>query len=134
MGKEKPKILFAEEDRDLAESIERFLSGMGYEVNIVYDGAQALVAFEQNRYSLIVLSENLSRVSTENVVRSLKKASSAPILLISEKNFSEKISRDFGYSEAIFCPFTAAEFKEKIERLINESVPTNSKKDEENKL
>lgn len=55
------RILLAEDERKLSDSIVKGLSNAGYAVDAAYDGEEALYEYEVNEYDLIILDLNLPK-------------------------------------------------------------------------
>lgn len=121
MEGKKHRILLAEGDRDLAFAIERSLVALGFEVYVVFDGVQALNAFENYEFDLFVADETLSRVPTGQVIKMLKPSVGVPVILLSEKSFAdESIYLDnFGYSAVLLRPFSETELRDKVNKVLD---------------
>ncbi len=120
MEGEKNKILLAEGDRDLTFSIERSLVALGFEVYVVFDGVQALNAFENYEFDVFVADETLSRIPTGQVVKMLRSSVKTPVLLLSGKSFADEsvYLENFGYSAVLLRPFSEIELKEKLQKVL----------------
>lgn len=121
MESETRKILLAEGDRDLAFAIERSLVALGFEVQVVFDGVQALNAFENHEFDLFVADETLSRIPTGQVVKMLRPSVATPVILLSEKSFAdENVYLDnFGYSAVLLRPFSEMELIDKVNKVLD---------------
>lgn len=70
------RVLVAEDEARLAESLRRGLDGDGYLVDVVYDGASALTFLEGNSYEILILDRDLPILHGDIVARTLRDRSS----------------------------------------------------------
>ena len=80
-------VLLATGDRDLSGAVKRSLTESGYKTDIAYDGVQAVNLFGQTRYDLLIISDSLTRIRTEDVICAFRKETPAPIVIISSKEY-----------------------------------------------
>ena len=64
------KILLAERSRAVAAALRRLLEHKGHEVDLVYDGVQALDRLQSERFDLLVVEVDLPRLSGLDLVKS----------------------------------------------------------------
>ena len=81
----KLRILIADPDRDFLVSYEKLVSGDGHEPVIVFDGTQVLSAVSGNNIEIVILSENIPRISCREIV-SLLNEMNIPVVVTMEKN------------------------------------------------
>ena len=72
------KVLLAEDCRPLAAAIGRALCAEGYEVDIVYDGYQALDKLNDAKYDYLLIESGLPRLCGAEVLAKSKKQGYAP--------------------------------------------------------
>ena len=80
------RILVVEDERMVAEVVERYLRRDGYEVEVVHDGRAALNAFERERPALIVLDVMLPVVDGLDVCRRVRERDSTPVILLTARD------------------------------------------------
>lgn len=66
------RVLLADDDEDVRDQIRETLSGKGYDVVAVTDGADALAYLERDRPSLVVLDLQMEDVSGWEVLGRLR--------------------------------------------------------------
>ena len=80
------KILIVEDDINISEMVTDYLSGEGYEVLPVYTGESAISALEQESYDLALIDLMLPGCSGFDVVKSIRKKSVMPVIIITAKD------------------------------------------------
>lgn len=66
------RILVVDDEVDFCEMIQEFLSGNGFRVEVVYDGNEALSAYEKNRYDIVLLDFWMRGKNGLETLRALK--------------------------------------------------------------
>lgn len=75
--------LLVEDDRDLSTIVQANLSHAGYAVDAAFDSAQALAAFSQTEYDLIVMDMLLPDMRGDELCRRIRTVRSCPIIFVS---------------------------------------------------
>ena len=81
----KQKILIVDDDENIAELISLYLTKECFDTKIVYNGEDALTAFDSYRPSLILLDLMLPGIDGYQVCREIRAKSSTPIIMLSAK-------------------------------------------------
>lgn len=82
----KQHILVVEDNRIMNELVTQTLEGEQYKVTSVFFGSDALYHFSKGVYDLVILDIILPDVMGEFVIRTIRKSSNVPIIIISAKN------------------------------------------------
>ena len=61
------KILLVEGNRDLTKSLEGYIVSLGHQVEVAFDGAQAVSAISKNSFDALVMNSRIARVSADSV-------------------------------------------------------------------
>jgi len=80
------RVLLADDDDDVRDSMLRTLSDRGYDVVAVSDGAEALSYLDRDRPSLVVLDLHMDEISGWEVLRFLRsdpRLRGVPVLVVS---------------------------------------------------
>jgi DNA-binding response OmpR family regulator len=118
------KILLAEDERKLARVIGRQLSRVGYIVEMVYNGQDALSSILSNEYQLIVLDLNLPLKSGVEVLQELRQQSyQTPILVISAREgVKDRVTcLEIGADDYLTKPFDSSELIARIQAILRRS-------------
>jgi len=113
-------ILMIEDDEFLAQQVGRFLEQSGYQVNLVFDGQQALASFNTNAPDLILLDWMLPEISGIDLCREIRKTSTVPIIMLTAKGEeSDKIiGLELGADDYMTKPYSLKELLARIRRIL----------------
>ena len=81
----KQKILIVDDDENIAELISLYLTKECFDTRIVYDGEEALKAFDSYQPNLILLDLMLPGIDGYQVCREIRSRSNVPIIMLSAK-------------------------------------------------
>jgi CheY-like chemotaxis protein len=118
-----PKILVADDERDIRELIGFTLRFAGFEVVLVADGVEAIEQAPLEKPDLILLDVRMPRVTGYDVCRHLKEdpaTSAIPIVFLSAKGQDGEIQQglDSGAVEYIVKPFTPDDLTEQVRNVL----------------
>jgi two-component system response regulator MprA len=116
-----PRVLVAEDDRSVRESLTRALKLEGYEVDAVSDGEQALAAYEAAPPAVVVLDVMMPNVDGLTVCRRLRaRGSTVPILMLTARHeVSDRVSGlDAGADDYVVKPFALDELSARLRALL----------------
>jgi two-component system chemotaxis response regulator CheY len=79
-----PSILVVDDDNAIRQFNAEALSGSGYQVDVVEDGAAGWVALNANNYDLLITDQNMPGLTGSNLIKKLHAAHMAvPVILAS---------------------------------------------------
>ncbi|MBQ7248125.1 MAG: hypothetical protein IJS22_08570 [Lachnospiraceae bacterium] len=110
------KILFAAPDRDLLSAYSRLLSDVETETDTAFDGTQAAVKLETEKWDLLILSRDIPRLGWKKILE-LCRELSVPVILLSGRQTG---AGEPGMPAADACltmPFTPDELKSLADRV-----------------
>lgn len=115
------KILVADDDRVVHESLGIYLKSEGYETVDVYDGKAAIEALEsESSVALCVLDIMMPEMSGLDVCREIRKNSHIPVIMLTAKG--EEIDRilglELGADDYIVKPFSPREVVARIKAVL----------------
>lgn len=111
------RILLAEDDEKLNETLVYGLTQAGFIVDTCFDGEDALFYGEQNIYDVILLDRMLPRMQGTDVLAALRqKGIAAPVILITALGtLSDKVEGlDLGADDYLVKPFAQEELFARI--------------------
>lgn len=79
------KILIVDDKKEIAELIRDYLENEEYEVELAYNGQEALELFQQFKPDLMILDIMLPVIDGLEVCRIIRSHSSVPIIMLSAK-------------------------------------------------
>ena len=88
------RILIVEDEKDLAQALDKGLRLRGYATDIAYDGEEALFLTGVNNYDLIILDLNLPKIDGMEVCRRIKTSglSSSILMLTARVSLSDRVN------------------------------------------
>lgn len=127
------RILLVEDEEHLQEAISLNLKLEGYTVTVVSDGVEALKAFKEERFNLIILDIMLPEIDGLQVCETIRlENTEIPILFLTAKNTSEDVVTGLkkGADDYLTKPFNLDEFLLRVKILLKRSVPTTQSKED----
>lgn len=117
----KIKILLVEDDLNLGVVISDHLKSLDYDVISAEDGAEGLVKFNENEFSLCVLDVMLPKLDGFSLARDIRKTNNGiPILFLTAKSMTEDKIKGFesGGDDYLTKPFSIQEFQLRVKALL----------------
>ncbi len=118
------KILIVEDDQELSQLINRWLTSEHHLVETVADGADGLSRLKAYDYDLIVLDWNLPNLTGPEILQGYRQAGgSSPVLMLTGNNTIVDIESGFraGADDYLTKPFHARELTVRIAALLRRS-------------
>ncbi len=114
------QILFAVPDRDLLSAYQIILEDENMKVRTAFDGTQILSKLREAPCDLLILSDDIPRISAPEIVR-FAKDEKIPVLMLRTDPDRKKRSCLVETEAELGLPFEPSELLEKI-RLLEESL------------
>src|SRR5262249_15268471 len=113
---ENRRILVVEDDPHVAEIIQWNLYAAGYDVTVVRDGLDALLAFDAENPALVTVDLNLPRVTGFRLVKLLnRQAPDLPVIVVTALAFEEaEETARAGADDFVTKPFDPEALVQKI--------------------
>lgn len=115
------KLLYAEDEISMSEAVVDILTYHKYNVDAVYDGADALAYAEAEQYDGIILDIMMPKLSGLEVLEQLrKKGNNTPILLLTAKvEIEDRIQGlDMGADDYLPKPFAMGELLARVRAML----------------
>jgi len=118
-----PKILVAEDERDIRELVGFTLRFAGFEVVLVANGIEAIEKATHERPDLIILDVRMPKMTGYEVCRQLKgnpATSAIPVVFLSAKGRDGEIQQglDLGAMEYIVKPFAPDDLVNQVKDIL----------------
>lgn len=105
------KILVCDDDKDIVEAIDIYLTQEGYEVLKAYDGDEAIKVLKRNEVDLLIMDVMMPRLDGIRATLKIRENMSLPIIILSAKSEdADKIlGLNIGADDYITKPFNPLE-------------------------
>ena len=87
------KILVCDDDKEIVEAIEIYLTQEGYEVVKAYDGQEALKVLKETPIDLLVIDVMMPRLDGIRATLKIREENNIPIIILSAKSEDAEIGR-----------------------------------------
>lgn len=121
----KQKILIVDDDENIAELISLYLAKECFDTKLVYNGEDALFAFETYHPNLILLDLMLPGIDGYQVCREVRAKSSTPVIMLSAKGevFDKVLGLELGADDYIMKPFDSKEMVARVRAVLRRYQP-----------
>ena len=116
------KILIVDDEASVAEVVGLYLKREGYDVCTARDGAEALVAIEEQQPSLIILDLMLPKIDGIEIMRRLRESGneSIPVIMLTARG--QEMDRiyglELGADDYVVKPFSPAELVARVKAVL----------------
>ncbi len=109
-------ILVCDDDREIVEAIDIYLTQEGYRVLKAYDGIEALEVLKNNEVHLLVIDVMMPRLDGLRATLKIRQESSIPIIILSAKSEdADKIlGLNVGADDYVAKPFNPLELTARV--------------------
>ena len=116
----KQKILIVDDDENIAELIELYLTKECFDTKIVNDGESALSVYETYEPNLILLDLMLPGIDGYQVCREIRSKNSTPIIMLSAKGevFDKVLGLELGADDYMEKPFDSKELVARVKAVL----------------
>ena len=122
----KQKILIVDDDENIAELISLYLAKECFDTKIVYNGEDALTAFDTYQPNLVLLDLMLPGIDGYQVCREIRARSSTPVIMLSAKGevFDKVLGLELGADDYIMKPFDSKEMVARVRAVLRRYQPS----------
>ena len=117
-------ILVVDDDKEIANAIDIYLSREGYNIIKAYDGEEAIQKVNENEIHLIILDIMMPKKDGLQTLEEIRKNKTIPVIMLSAKSEDyDKISGlDLGADDYITKPFNPLELIARVKSNIRRYV------------
>ena len=121
------RILVADDDKTILQVLEHVLSGDGYEVTCVTDGAQAVALARRDPFDLILLDVQMPQLDGLEAARQLRqdaRLADVPIVMLTGRTADRDIEAAFaeGVTDYITKPFAVSQMRARVRSWLSRSA------------
>src|SRR5688572_9418718 len=120
-------ILIVDDDRELGQMLTEYLSGEGFQVSVVRDGAEALerLTGESHPFDLVILDVMLPSLSGFEVLRRLRHSLSVPVIMLTAHgaDVDRIVGLELGADDYLSKPFNPRELVARVRAVLRRFSP-----------
>lgn len=127
----KTKILLAEDDPNLGDILQEYLTMKGYDTTLCRDGEEAWNRFKKDTYQLCILDVMMPKKDGFSLGKEIKKIEEdLPIIYLTAKNLKEDVisGLKIGADDYITKPFSMEELLLRIGAILRRTQPKSETK------
>lgn len=79
-------LLLADDDLELSDMLQEYLTNEGYTVDVAHDGEMALHKLQAHQYKLLILDIMMPKINGFDVLRQLRTSSNLPVLMLTARD------------------------------------------------
>ena len=136
MNKQTNTILVCDDDREIVDAIEIYLSQEGYRILKAYDGVQAVEMLEQEDVQLLLIDIMMPKLDGLRATLKIREKSSIPIIILSAKSEdADKIlGLNIGADDYVTKPFNPLELVARVKSQLRRYTKLGNAMDENQKI
>jgi len=117
---DKEKILIVDDDEHIAELVSLYLLRDGYETKEVYNGKEAIKAYNEFKPQLVLLDIMLPGMDGYEVCKELRKITNVPVIMLTAKGdtFDKVLGLELGADDYIVKPFEPKEMTARVKAVL----------------
>ena len=106
----------------------------GYEIDVAYDGEQALEIFDPEKHDLVLLDLMLPKLDGMEVCQRIRSISYVPIIMLTAKGdeMDKIMGLEFGADDYLTKPFNMLELKARIKTIFRRTDTYSAKREDGN--
>ena len=126
------RVLVCDDDKEIVDAIEIYLTREGIEVLKAYNGEEALEVLEKEDVQLLLMDIMIPKLDGIEATKKIRETSKLPIILLSAKSEEkDKIGGlDIGADDYITKPFNAGELVARVKSNLRRYTSLGGQKDE----
>lgn len=124
------KVLVVDDEKLIVKGIKFSLEQDEMDIDVAYDGEEALNLIKKNKYDLAVLDVMMPKMDGLQVCREVREFSSLPIIMVTAKgeDMDKIMGLEYGADDYMTKPFNILELKARIKAVLRRSAKQTSEK------
>ncbi len=116
----RPSLLVVDDDRELCRLVSEYLEPEGFQMKAVHTGAEGVRAALERGVQLIVLDVMLPDIKGFDVLRTIRKTLTTPVLMLTAKgdDFDRILGLELGADDYLAKPFNPRELVARITAIL----------------
>ena len=131
-----PKILVVDDEKVLVKGIKFNLENEGYQVEVGYDGQEAVEQARTGQFDLIILDLMMPKIDGLQACMKIREFSNVPVIMLTARgeDADKIIGFECGADDYITKPFNILELKARVRALLRRAGQTAQKEKSANRL
>ena len=131
-----PKILVVDDEKGLVKGIKFNLENEGYQVEVGYDGEEAVEQARTGQFDLIILDLMMPKIDGLQACMKIREFSNVPVIMLTARgeDADKIIGFECGADDYITKPFNILELKARVRALLRRAGQTAQKEKNANRL
>lgn len=115
-----PKLLLADDDIELCQLLQEYLTQEGFDIALAHDGATAAKLILDHSFDLMVLDVMLPNMNGFDVLKTVRKESQVPILMLTARGdeIDRIVGLELGADDYIAKPCNPRELTARIRTIL----------------
>ena len=124
------RILVVDDEKLIVKGIKFSLEQDGMDIDVAYDGEEALELIKRNEYDLAVLDVMLPKMDGLQVCRETREFSQMPIIMVTAKDedMDKILGLEYGADDYMTKPFNILELKARIKAVLRRTAAGKTEK------
>ena len=130
------KALVVDDEKLIVKGIKFSLEQDGYEVDVAYDGKEALKMAKEKEYDIVLLDVMLPEMDGMEVCQAIREFSEMPIIMLTAKgtDMDKILGLEYGADDYITKPFNILEVKARIKAIIRRNSKKSNAADKNDRI
>ncbi len=126
------KVLVVDDEKSIVKGIKFSLEQEDMEVDVAYDGEEAVAKAKQNDYDIMLLDIMLPGYSGLEVCQMIREFSDVPIIMLTAKgeDMDKIMGLEYGADDYITKPFNILEVKARIRAILRRNSKSSAVKED----
>lgn len=118
------RVLVVDDEKLIVKGIKFSLEQEGWEVDVAYDGEEALNLVKSSHYDVMILDVMLPKYDGLQVCQLVREFSNIPIVMLTAKgeDMDKIMGLEYGADDYVTKPFNILELKARIKAILRRSV------------
>ena len=131
-----PKILVVDDEKVLVKGIKFNLENEGYQVEVGYDGEEAVEQARTGQFDLIILDLMMPKIDGLQACMKIREFSNVPVIMLTARgeDADKIIGFECGADDYITKPFNILELQARVRALLRRAGQTAQKEKNANRL
>ena len=130
------RALVVDDEKLIVKGIKFSLEQDGYEVDVAYDGKEALKMAKEKEYDIVLLDVMLPEMDGMEVCQAIREFSEMPIIMLTAKgtDMDKILGLEYGADDYITKPFNILEVKARIKAIIRRNSKKSKASDKNDRI